>query len=82
MINADKYALKVQGDNGDVLFELDEIINYAIHKQPEMLQAIIIHRGKDLLTADVDPKKYNVFDDLITIKMHLEEEGDYDEDTL
>lgn len=80
MINADKYALKVQGDSGDILFELDEIINYAIHKQPEMLQAIIIHRGKDLLTADVNPEKYKAFDDLIVIKMHLEKEGDYDEE--
>lgn len=82
MINADKYALKVKGENGDVLFELDEIINYAIHKQPEMLQAIIIHRGKDLLTADVDPEKYKAFDDLIAIKIALEKDGDYDEDEL
>lgn len=78
MIKADKYTLKVHGDNGDVLFELDEIINYAIHKQPEMLQAIIIHRGKDLLTADVDPEKYNAFDDLIRIKIALEKGEDYE----
>ncbi len=78
MIEANQYRLRVRGDNGDVLFELDEIIKYAINHQPEMLQAIIIHRGKDLLTTDVDSEKYKEFDDLISIKMALESEDDYE----
>ena len=80
MIEAKQDHLRVRGDNGDVLFELDEIIKYAIDHQPEMLQSIIIHRGGALLTADVDPKLYNMYDHLIDIKMALESEDDEDED--
>lgn len=82
MIEANKDHLRVRGDNGDVLFELDEIIKYAIDHQPEMLQSIIIHRGAALLKADVDPRLYNMYDHLIEIKMVLENEDDYDEDEL
>ena len=82
MIEANKDHLRVRGDNGDVLFELDEIIKYAIDHQPEMLQSIIIHRGSDLLRADVDPTIYNMYDHLIDIKMALESEDDYDDDEL
>lgn len=80
MIEANQDRLRVRGDNGDVLFELDEIIKYAIVHQPEMLQAIIIHRGAELLKADVDPTLYNMYDDLIQIKISLEERGEQDED--
>jgi len=80
MIEANQDRLRVRGDNGDVLFELDEIIKYAIDHQPEMLQAIVIHRGAALLKADVDPRLYNMYDDLIHIKISLEERGEHDED--
>ena len=79
MIEAKQDYLRVRGDNGDVLFELDEIIKYAIDHQPEMLQAIIIHRGSDLLKADVDTRLYNMYDDLIQFKISLEERGEQDE---
>lgn len=82
MIAADKDHLRVKGDNGDVLFELDEIIKYAINHQPEMLQSIIIHRGSDLLRADADPTIYNMYDHLIDIKMVLESEDEGYEDEL
>lgn len=82
MIEANQDRLRVRGDNGDVLFELDEIIKYAIDHQPEMLQSIIIHRGAALLKADVDSRLYNMYDDLIHIKISLEERGKQDEDEL
>lgn len=82
MIEANQDRLRVLGDNGDVLFELDEIIKYAIDRQPEMLQAIIIHRGAELLKADVDPRLYNMYNDLIHIKISLEEREEQDEDEL
>lgn len=72
MIKANKDQLSVRGMNGDVLFELDEIIKYAIDNQPEMLQAIFALRGNDLLTKNVDAKKYNMYEELIKIKLALE----------
>lgn len=82
MIEANQDRLRVRGDNGDVLFELDEIIKYAIDHQPEMLQAIVIHRGAALLKADVDSRLYNMYDHLIDIKMALESEDEEDENEL
>lgn len=82
MIEANQDRLRVCGDNGEVLFELDEIIKYAIDHQPEMLQAIIIHRGAKLLKADVDAELYNMYDRLIHIKISLEEREEQDEDEL
>lgn len=82
MIEATKDRLRVRGDKGDILFELDEIVKYAIDHQPEMLQSIIIHRGADLLAADVNSITYNMYDHLIDIKMALESEDDDYEDEL
>lgn len=80
MINAEKGCLRVKGDFGDLLFEFDEIFSAFIKNDPEIAQAVVIKRGKQLLAADVDKEHFNVAEELLTIKIGLEKGGNYAEE--
>ena len=82
MIDANKERLHVKGDFGDLLFEFDEIFKAFIAHDPEIVQAVVLKRGKQMLSADVDKERFKATKDLLTLKIALEKDGDYDEDTL
>ena len=80
MIDANKEHLHVKGDFADLLFEFDEIFKAFINHDPEIVQAVVFKRGKQMLSADVDKEHFKVAKDLLAKKIALEKGGDYDEE--
>ena len=79
MIDANKERLHVKGDFGDLLFEFDEIFKAFIANDPEIVQAVVLKRGKQMLSADVDKEHFKVAKDLLTLKIALEKGGNYED---
>lgn len=58
MINSHDGQLSIEGNRAQVLFDFAHIYDEMISIAPEIVQAVVIFRDKELLNAEVDRRSF------------------------
>lgn len=78
MISSDKGNFKIQGEYKDIVFELNQILEYFVNKSPEVLGGALAVWGDELKTAlstgDVSIAVLDLTRELTEHYTHLREE--------